>query len=86
MTEREEGEIDRGRALLREGKAEEAIAHLDSLSESVELLLVKSQAYSAAGDVDAAIQALERAVILDPSRQEVRRLLADKRLERVRTE
>jgi tetratricopeptide (TPR) repeat protein len=86
MTEREEGEIDRGRALLREGKAEEAIAHLDSLSESVELLLVKAQASSAAGDVDAAIQALERAVILDPSRQEVRRLLADKRLERVRTE
>jgi tetratricopeptide (TPR) repeat protein len=86
MTEREEGEIDRGRALLRAGKAQEAIAHLDSLSESVELLLVKSQAYTAAGDDEAAIQALERAVILDPSRQDVRRLLADRRLERVRTE
>jgi tetratricopeptide (TPR) repeat protein len=86
MTEREEGEIDRGRALLRAGKAQEAIAHLDSLSESVELLLVKSQAYSAAGDDEAAVQALERAVILDPSRQDVRRLLADKRLERVGTE
>lgn len=84
MTEREEGEIDRARALLREGRAEEAVAHLDSLSESVELLVVKAEAYGAAGDVGAAIQALERAVILDPTRQDVRRLLAEQRLKQVR--
>ena len=51
------------------------------LVESVEVLLAKARAYSVAGDEAAALRSLERVMVLDPSRQDVRRRLAEKRME-----
>lgn len=79
----EVGELDRAGLMIREGKVEEAIAHLASLEESVDVLLATARAYRAAGNLDAALESLQRAVVLDPGRQDVRQVLASLRLELV---
>ncbi|MGB5295934.1 MAG: tetratricopeptide repeat protein [Thermoanaerobaculia bacterium] len=81
MAEIEEGEVDRARLMLRQGQVEEAIAHLDSLEETVEVLLVMAQAYRATGELEASVESLQRAVVLDPSRQDVRQMLTSLRME-----
>jgi Flp pilus assembly protein TadD len=80
----EVGEIDRAGLMIREGRVEEAIAHLESLEETVEVLLAIAQAYKASGNLAAALESLQRAVVADPSRQDVRQLLASLRMEMVR--
>ena len=82
MAEIEEGEVDRAGLMLRQGQVEEAIAHLEGLEETVEVLLARAQAYRAAGNLDAAIEGLQRAVAFDPSRQDVRQMLASIRMEK----
>lgn len=81
MAEIEEGEVDRAGLMLRQGQVEEAIAHLESLEETVEVVLAKAQAYRAAGRLDDAVESLQRAVAFDPSRQDVRQMLASIRME-----
>jgi Flp pilus assembly protein TadD len=80
----EVGEIDRAGLMIREGRVEEAIAHLESLEETVEVLLAIAQAYKASGNLAAALESLQRAVVADPSRQDVRQLLASLRMEMAR--
>lgn len=77
---REQGEIDRAKDLLRKNEAEEAIEHLKTLPESVETLQVLAQAYVQAGEPLLSIEALERAVVLDPGNSELRRMLSEARL------
>ncbi|MGB5340996.1 MAG: tetratricopeptide repeat protein [Thermoanaerobaculia bacterium] len=81
MAEIEEGEVDRAGLMLRQGQVEAAIAHLESLEETVEVVLAKAQAYRAAGRLDDAVESLQRAVAFDPSRQDVRQMLASIRME-----
>ncbi len=81
MAEIQDGEVDRAGLMLRQGQVEEAIAHLEGLEETVEVLLARAQAYRAAGDLEAALESLQRAVALDPSRQDVRQLVASIRME-----
>ena len=81
MAEIEEGEVDRAGLMLRQGQDEAAIAHLESLEETVEVDLAKAQAYRAAGRLDDAVESLQRAVAFDPSRQDVRQMLASIRME-----
>ena len=81
VAEIQEGEVDRAGLMLRQGQVEEAIAHLEGLEENVEVLLARAQAYQAAGDLEAALESLQRAVALDPSRQEVRQMAASIRME-----
>ncbi len=81
MAEIEEGEVDRAGLMLRQGQVEAAIAHLESLEETVEVDLAKAQAYRAAGRLDDAVESLQRAVAFDPSRQDVRQMLASIRME-----
>lgn len=84
LTEREVGEVDRAGLMIREGSVEEAIAHLESLEETVDVLLARAEAYRAAGTPETALESLQRAVVLDPSRQDVRQLLASLRMEMAR--
>lgn len=81
MAEIEDGEVDRAGLMLRQGEVEAAIAHLESLEETVEVVLAKAQAYRAAGRLDDAVGSLQRAVAFDPSRQDVRQMLASIRME-----
>ncbi len=81
MAEIQDGEVDRAGLMLRQGQVEEAIAHLEGLEETVEVLLARAQAYRTAGDLEAALESLQRAVALDPSRQDVRQLVASIRME-----
>ncbi len=81
MAEIEEGEVDRAGLMLRQGQVEEAIAHLEGLEETIEVVLAKARAYRAAGRLDAAVESLQRAVAFDPSRQDVRQMLASIRME-----
>lgn len=78
----EQGEIDRGKDLLRKDEVDKAIEHLKSLPESVEVLQVLAQAYVQAGEPELSIEALERAVVLDPGNSELRRMLSEARLSR----
>ena len=84
LSELELGEVERARLMIRSGSVEEAIAHLEGLEESVEVLSVRAQAYRATDNPHAALESLQRAVVLDPSRQDVRQLLAELRMEMAR--
>lgn len=86
LAEIETGEVDRAGLMIREGQVEEAIAHLEGLEETVEVLLARAQAYRAAGNLDAALEGLQRAVTLDPSRQDVRQILASIRMEKAQAQ
>jgi len=84
LSELEVGELDRAGLMIREGRVGEAVAHLESLEETVDVLLARVEAYRAAGDLPVALESLQRAVVLDPSRQDVRQLLASMRMEMAR--
>ncbi len=86
LAEIETGEVDRAGLMIREGQVEEAISHLEGLEETVEVLLARAQAYRAAGSLDAALESLQRAVTLDPSRQDVRQMLAGIRMEKAQAQ
>ena len=86
LAEIETGDVDRAGLMIREGQVEEAIAHLEGLEETVEVLLARAQAYRAAGSLDAALESLQRAVTLDPSRQDVRQMLAGIRMEKAQAQ
>jgi len=84
LSELEVGEVDRAGLMIREGRVEEAIAHLESLEESVDVLLARAEAYRVSGDLTAALERLERAVVVDPGRQDARQLLAALRMQMAR--
>jgi tetratricopeptide (TPR) repeat protein len=78
--ERNQGEMERARSMVREGRFEEALEHLAGLAQSAEVLALTARAYSLAGRPDEALAALERAVSLDPSRLDLRRQLGEMRM------
>jgi Flp pilus assembly protein TadD len=86
LAEIETGEVDRAGLMIRQGQVEEAIAHLEGLEETVEVLLARAKAYRAAANLDAALDSLQRAVALDPSRQDVRQMLASIRMEKAQAQ
>jgi Flp pilus assembly protein TadD len=81
---REEGlqraRMDRGYELLQQGRREEAAAHFRGLAPSAESLAGLADALAGLGDRTGAVAALERALLLDPERQDLRRRLAQRRL------
>lgn len=74
---RQRAALDQGWVLLRDGDATAAAAQFSSLPESVEALVGASAAYQALGDVEKAVEKLERAVVLAPEREDLRLRLAD---------
>jgi tetratricopeptide (TPR) repeat protein len=76
--------IARGRELLQLGRTREAIDHLRNLPESVDSLAALAAALRSSGDLEGAIEALDRAVALDASRTDLRALLNEGRLELLR--
>lgn len=79
LTERRDGELDRARDLLGRGAAAEAARHLEELPETVDGLMLLATAYGLLGRDEDAVGALERAVVLDPSRADLRRALGERR-------
>ena len=77
--QREKGEIDRAREMLRDNRVGEAIAQLESLTASVDALSLLARAYLRNGDPAGAGRALEEAIALDPGNSELRRQLAEAR-------
>lgn len=75
----QKGEVARARELLRSGLVDEAIRHLETLSETGESLRVLAQALMRRDDAQGAVRALERAVRLDPGDNELRRQLSEAR-------
>lgn len=73
-------QVDLGYELMRQGEAEAAITHLDSLPLSVEVLVARAAVWQDLGDREAAQVALEQAVALDPGRGDLRAKLAALRL------
>ena len=69
-----------GSELQRQGDAAAALAHLESLPLTVEVLVARAEISQQAGDRQTALLALERAVALDPSRSDLRARLAAARL------
>lgn len=76
--------VARGRELLRRGETEAAIVHLRSLPPSPDSLAVLAAALRQAGEPDAAVETLQRAVALAPDRTDLRMLLNEMRLELLR--
>jgi len=72
--------VDRGWELLRAGRAREAVDHFRNLSESVDTLHGLAAALALSGDHRAALAALERGLLLDPQRQDLRRMLMEQQL------
>ena len=79
IQQREKGEVDRGRELLRSDRVDEAISQLQGLTPSVDSLTLLAQAYLRRGEAGNAAGALESAVALDPGNSELRRQLAEAR-------
>lgn len=73
-------QIQRGYELGRQGELSAAVAHLESLPMTVDVLLARAELAQQAGDRQAAVVALEQAVALDPSRGDLRARLAAVRL------
>jgi len=80
----ERARIARGRELVRQGRAEEAVAHLSELPESAESLSALAGALRAQGDLQGAADRLAGAVALEPDRADLRALLNEIRLELLR--
>ncbi len=80
VQERGKGEMERARALLREGEVDAALTHLASQAQSADVLALVAQAHAQAGRKQDALATLERAVSLDPGRADLRRLLNEVRL------
>ncbi len=76
--------IARGRELLRQGRPEEAIAHLRGLPESADGLAAIAAALRTVGDLEGAVDELGRAIALEPGRTDLRALLNETRLELLR--
>lgn len=76
----ERARLDRGWELLDAGQAAAAREHFAALEQSPESLAGRAQADAALGDHAAAVEALERALDLDPERDDLRRLLFAQRL------
>ena len=77
--------IARGRELLRQRRADDAIALLRDLGESADSLAVLASALRMNGDLEGAVRKLERALVLEPGRTDLRALLNETRLELRRT-
>lgn len=71
--------IDRGYDLLRRGEIDEALRHLRGLQPTADVWAARADAHLAAGDLDQALEALERAVAAAPERADLRVRLADLR-------
>jgi Flp pilus assembly protein TadD len=80
----ERARVARGRELVRQGRAEEAVAHLSDLPESADSLSALAAALRAQGDLQGAAERLARAVALEPDRTDLRTLLNETRLELLR--
>lgn len=80
VEERNKGEIERARAWIEEGRIDAALAHLGTLEQSADVLVLSAQAHSRAGRKAQALSMLERAVSLDPGRQDLRRMLGEMRM------
>jgi tetratricopeptide (TPR) repeat protein len=76
----ERARLDEGYELLQRGRLEDAVRHFRSLPASADTLAGLADALSLLGDVDGATAALERALQLDPDRQDVRLRLAEARI------
>ncbi len=76
----ETARLERAREELAAGRPEGALALLATLTETADVLVVVALAHLAAGRPPAAVEALHRAVILAPQRQDLLRHLAAARL------
>ncbi|HEX3128186.1 MAG TPA: tetratricopeptide repeat protein [Thermoanaerobaculia bacterium] len=76
----ERARLDQGWELLRGGKSREAEALFAQLGPSPEALSGVAFSRSAAGDHKGAAEALEKAVVLAPERDDLRRALDEERL------
>ncbi len=76
--------IARGRELLESGRVADAIDHLRSLPLSADGLATLAAALRSKGDLEGAVEVLDRAVALDSSRTDLRALLNETRLELLR--
>ncbi len=74
---RQRAALDQGWVLLREGKAVAAAAQFSGLLDSVEALVGAAAAYQTLGEIETAVEKLERAVVLAPEREDLRLRLAD---------
>ncbi len=72
--------LDAGWDLLRRGENDAAARHFEKLEQGSESLLGLATARSGSGDHKAAVRALERAILLDPERQDLRLRLARERV------
>lgn len=79
LAERQKGEVDRGLNMIAAGELEAAIAHLSALPETPDSLAALAGGQARAGRHEMAATALERAVVLDPSRSDLRRRLGEER-------
>jgi tetratricopeptide (TPR) repeat protein len=74
-------QVEAARDLLRRGEVAAAIERLRALPTTAENLTALAECYTKAGDRDAAIESLERAVALAPEREDIRARLTGARLE-----
>lgn len=78
---RQQTELERGWHLLTSGDPRGAEKVFSALDPGIEPLLGLARARAVQGDHAGAVEALERAVSLAPDRQDLRRILAQERLE-----
>ena len=72
---RRQAELDQAHHLLVSGRPQQALQQLEGLAPDATALGLAARARRATGDVAGALQTLERAVALDPSRTDLRSLL-----------
>lgn len=80
----EQARIARGREMVRQGRAGEAVEYLRELPASADSLAALAAALRAGDDLDGAAEQLSRAIALDPERADLRALLNETRLELLR--
>jgi tetratricopeptide (TPR) repeat protein len=73
-------ELDAARAEVAGGRARAALERLGRLPETAEVLAARGAAHRAAGELGAAVAALERAVAAAPDREDLQALLRETRL------
>ena len=76
----ERARIAHGMSLLRAGDVEAAIEHFEALAVSPDMLVALATAYEASGRWQEALDAIGRAVSLDPARKDLRDQLLEMRL------